>query len=53
MIGNLRIDLFVWWTPEKLVVTNPKKCGLRVEECGVGNRGHEDNVRLIENLFEK
>ena len=37
MIGNLRIDLFVWcW--EKCVVEKPvnPKCGLRVE-C-VGNR---------------
>ena len=40
MIGNLRIDLFVWW--QKCVAgksVNPK-CGLRVE-C-VGNR-HDNN----------
>ena len=65
MIGNLRIDLFVWW--EKWVVEKEPVSpmdGLRVE-C-VGNR-HDNRkntntnnlfklfifVRLIENLIEK
>ena len=37
MIGNLRIDLFVWWTKNVwLVVEKPvnPKCGLRVWEIG-------------------
>ena len=44
MIGNLRIDLFVWW--EKWVVEKPVNPmdGLRVE-C-VGNR-HDNKQRCI------
>ena len=44
MIGNLRIDLFVWWAREKCVVEKPvnPQCGLRVE-C-VENR--HDNIEL-------
>ena len=44
MIGNLRIDLFVWlWCVVKIYGSKPQvnpKCGLRVE-C-VGNR--HDNI---------
>ena len=45
MIGNLRIDLFVWW--EKWVVEKPVNPmdGLRVE-C-VGNR-HDNSVKSID-----
>ena len=46
MIGNLRIDLFVWWAGEKCVVEKPvnPKCGLRVE-C-VGNR-HDNTSKTF------